>query len=124
MDDVHNSISSSQENTANSSSSTQRSRKNTERSQVDTDEKTDRDICAIYGELLTHKLRSFDEITREMVMNEIDSLLFNVRMNQNQRLSKLFSFDSNSSSVKTAANIRTFVNSHTREPTMTFHDFL
>ncbi|KAF2892665.1 hypothetical protein ILUMI_13508 [Ignelater luminosus] len=105
--------------------STGRSRRSTERSQMDLDEKTDRDVCAIYGELLTCKLRSFDEITREMVMNEIDSLLFNVKMNQNQRLVKPFLFDSSSSSAKAAANnIRTFVNNHTREPTMTFHDFL
>lgn len=40
----------------------------------------DRDECALFGELLIKKLRSFDENTRDILMHEINNLVFRTKM--------------------------------------------
>lgn len=41
-----------------------------------------RDDCDIYGELLAEKLRKMDERTRDIAMNRIDNMLFEMKINQ------------------------------------------
>lgn len=38
------------------------------------------DYCSLYGQLLARKLRKLDERTREIVMNDIDNLIFRAKM--------------------------------------------
>lgn len=45
-------------------------------------EQNEKDDCVLYGELTARKLRVLDEKTREIVMNEIDNLLFRAKMGQ------------------------------------------
>jgi hypothetical protein len=43
-------------------------------------EKPDKDECSLYAELLAKKLRALDEDTREIVMHEINNLMFHAKM--------------------------------------------
>jgi hypothetical protein len=43
-------------------------------------EKPDDDECSLYAELIAKKLRALDENTREIVMHEINNLMFRARM--------------------------------------------
>jgi hypothetical protein len=43
-------------------------------------EKPDKDECSLYAELLAKKLRALDENTREIVMHEINNLMFHAKM--------------------------------------------
>jgi hypothetical protein len=43
-------------------------------------ENRDKDECALYAELLAKKLRALDENRREIVMYEIDNLMFRAKM--------------------------------------------
>lgn len=43
-------------------------------------EKPDEDECSLYAELIAKKLRALDENTREIVMHEINNLMFHARM--------------------------------------------
>jgi len=50
-------------------------------------EKPDKDECSLYAELLAKKLRALDENTREIVMHEINNLMFHAKMRkQNPQL--------------------------------------
>lgn len=40
-----------------------------------------KDDCDIYGELLATKLRKMDERTRDIAMNRIDNMIFEIKMN-------------------------------------------
>ncbi|XP_066249248.1 uncharacterized protein [Euwallacea similis] len=42
-----------------------------------------RDVCDIYGELVTEKLKELDERTRDIAMNRMDNILFELKMKQN-----------------------------------------
>lgn len=42
-------------------------------------EKPPKDDCALYAELLARKLRAFDEPTREILMHDIDELVFRTK---------------------------------------------
>ncbi|CAH0552173.1 unnamed protein product [Brassicogethes aeneus] len=44
--------------------------------------KTDKDECCLFAELLASKLRKLDEEYRDVVMHEIDNLVFKARMQQ------------------------------------------
>jgi hypothetical protein len=49
-------------------------------------EKPDRDECSLYAELLAKQLRALDENKREIVMHDINNLMFRAKMqNQNFR---------------------------------------
>jgi hypothetical protein len=43
-------------------------------------EKPDKDECSLYAELIAKKLRALDENTREIVMHEINNLMFRAKM--------------------------------------------
>ncbi|KAF5294101.1 hypothetical protein FQR65_LT10925 [Abscondita terminalis] len=43
-------------------------------------ESSHKDECSLYADLLTARLRAFDEQTRDIVMHEIDNLVFKVKM--------------------------------------------
>lgn len=60
-----------------------------ESSQQDQNEKFDtknRDELDMYVELLASKLRKLDERTRDVVMNDIDNLIFRAKMGQTQQI--------------------------------------
>lgn len=40
----------------------------------------EKDFCDKYGELLAERLRQFDERTRDIAINRIDNLLFQMKM--------------------------------------------
>ncbi|KAJ9592555.1 hypothetical protein L9F63_015790 [Diploptera punctata] len=44
-------------------------------------EDNNEDYCFLYGQLVARKLRRLDERTREIVMNDIDNLIFRATMN-------------------------------------------
>ena len=46
-------------------------------------EDNNEDYCSLYGQLLAKKLRKLDDRTREIVMNDIDNLIFRAKMNPN-----------------------------------------
>lgn len=48
-------------------------------------EKPQKDDCSLYAELLARKLRTFDESTREILMHEIDELIFRAKCETRNR---------------------------------------
>lgn len=40
----------------------------------------ERDFCDLYGELMVSKLKALDEQRREIAMNRIDNILFEIKM--------------------------------------------
>ncbi|RXG72515.1 hypothetical protein Avbf_01446 [Armadillidium vulgare] len=46
--------------------------------------KNKRDDCEVYGELVAMKLRKLDDTTRDIAMNKIDNLLFEMKMHPNK----------------------------------------
>lgn len=55
----------------------------------------EKDFCDKYGELVAERLRQFDERTRDISMNEIDNLLFRMKMNSNISLHHQFNIPTN-----------------------------
>ncbi|CAH1995226.1 unnamed protein product [Acanthoscelides obtectus] len=45
-----------------------------------------KDFCEKYGELVAERLKQFDERTRDIAINRIDNLLFEMKMNLNMPL--------------------------------------
>ncbi|CAH2000860.1 unnamed protein product [Acanthoscelides obtectus] len=45
-----------------------------------------KDFCDKYGELVAERLKQFDERTRDIAINRIDNLLFEMKMNLNMPL--------------------------------------
>lgn len=48
-------------------------------------EKPQKDDCSLYAELLARKLRTFDESTREILMHEIEELVFRTKRETRNR---------------------------------------
>lgn len=49
---------------------------------LETDKLTKNNICNLYTELLAEKLKQFNDTTREILMHQIDSLVFKTKMKQ------------------------------------------
>nr|XP_023028104.1 uncharacterized protein LOC111516157 [Leptinotarsa decemlineata] len=58
----------------------------------------DRDECSLFTQLLATKLRSFDDHTRDILMHEIDNLVFRTKMRKRQKL-HISASNSNTESV-------------------------
>lgn len=46
---------------------------------------TDNDECSLFADLLVTRLRTFDEQTRDILMHEIENLVFKAKMQQRKR---------------------------------------
>jgi hypothetical protein len=74
-------------------------------------EKPDKDECSLYAELLAKKLRALDENMREIVMHEINNLMFHAKMRKQNSQSLQTALSSHPGGLSsTAPSVETYNN--------------